>query len=205
MRWFALLFVLFLGCFHRPLDVPSLASHAASVEILVGDSWEAIGTAVALEHNGVDYIVSANHVMLASAFVPTRICSIQSACVTLPPNRMIGPLTIDGPADDWSYLVVGSLPRGLEAVQQIAVAEVGDEIYIVGCPLGECFETTQGIITRDGEYYHTDARAMPGNSGGPVFNDQGHLIGVLTAGVEYEGHVIENWTVVTPLPDQFRN
>jgi len=73
-------------------------------------------------------------------------------------------------------------------------ARVGDMVFIGGSPFGfENINTfTTGIISADqreliGPYdWHlmvqTDAAANPGNSGGPVFNMQNEVVGVLVAG-----------------------
>jgi len=67
---------------------------------------------------------------------------------------------------------------------------VGDVVYVVGTPLDEklSLTVTRGIIsqhrTMDGQaFYQTDAVINKGNSGGPVFNGQGHVIGMAVAGV----------------------
>lgn len=57
----------------------------------------------------------------------------------------------------------------------------GDKVYAVGSPLGMRDSVTSGIITRLGkDYVYTDAKIMPGNSGGPLVNEAGELIGVNT-------------------------
>ena len=65
---------------------------------------------------------------------------------------------------------------------------VGQEVLAVGNPLGLDFSTTHGIIShldRDlGEgyiYTQTDAPINGGNSGGPLFNLDGELIGINAA------------------------
>jgi len=74
---------------------------------------------------------------------------------------------------------------------------VGDPVFIIGSPFGrESFNSvTLGILSakqRDlSEYasygwrvmFQSDATAEPGNSGGPVFNIKGRVIGVLVAGL----------------------
>ncbi len=69
------------------------------------------------------------------------------------------------------------------------IARVGDWVMAVGNPLGQGFSVSAGIIsarnrTLSGAYddfIQTDAAINRGNSGGPLFNMDGEVIGVNTA------------------------
>ena len=61
----------------------------------------------------------------------------------------------------------------------------GDPVVAIGNPLGEEFSVTDGIVSqiRNQEGYkvvQTTAPISPGNSGGPLFNERGEVIGVVT-------------------------
>jgi len=64
--------------------------------------------------------------------------------------------------------------------------QIGDRVVLIGNPLGVLAGTvTSGIISGirpvDGyRVFQTDAAASPGNSGGPLIDEFGHVIGVLT-------------------------
>lgn len=67
------------------------------------------------------------------------------------------------------------------------VAEIkpGDPVVVIGNPLGEEFSVTDGIISQirnqDGyKVVQTTAPISPGNSGGPLFNEQGEVVGIVT-------------------------
>lgn len=68
-------------------------------------------------------------------------------------------------------------------------ARVGDWVMAVGNPLGQGFSVSVGIISARGralqgnfdDYIQTDAAINRGNSGGPLFNMDGQVIGVNTA------------------------
>lgn len=58
----------------------------------------------------------------------------------------------------------------------------GESVFAVGSPLGISDAMTAGVITtlRDGKIV-TDAQLLPGNSGGPLLNQKGEVIGVNVA------------------------
>lgn len=64
--------------------------------------------------------------------------------------------------------------------------QVGEKVVAIGNPLGLQFSVTQGIVSavhREGineieAYIQTDAALNPGNSGGPLINTQGKVIGI---------------------------
>jgi S1-C subfamily serine protease len=64
--------------------------------------------------------------------------------------------------------------------------QVGEKVIAIGNPLGLQFSVSEGIISainREGEnkinsYIQTDAALNPGNSGGPLINKQGKVIGI---------------------------
>jgi len=57
----------------------------------------------------------------------------------------------------------------------------GSKVFAVGSPLGMRDSVTSGIIARRKEaYLVTDAQILPGNSGGPLLNESGEVVGVNT-------------------------
>ncbi len=93
---------------------------------------------------------------------------------------------------------------------QIDTSQVrlGEEIYVVGTPLDESldFSITRGIVSArrtldDRPYYQTDAAVNPGNSGGPVFNSSGNVIGITVAGHFTRDGGSKNINYVIPIND----
>ena len=61
--------------------------------------------------------------------------------------------------------------------------EQGQPVHTYGSPLGITGTYTTGVIARlNGDVTYVDCGVLPGNSGGPAFNDDGEMVGVLTAG-----------------------
>ncbi len=74
----------------------------------------------------------------------------------------------------------------LEATESI---EVGQVVFAIGNPLGLEHTMSQGVISTtqrsfDGlTYIQTDTAVNPGNSGGPLFNTRGEVVGITNMGI----------------------
>lgn len=77
----------------------------------------------------------------------------------------------------------------------------GDDVWALGHGLGQYWSLTKGIISTTFRsnarnpvsfvhYYQTDAVINQGNSGGPLFDDQGHVLGVNTLIIGPEGFYV---------------
>ncbi len=96
-------------------------------------------------------------------------------------------------------------------------ARVGDWVVAMGNPLGQGFSVSAGIVSARGrtlngafdDYIQTDAAINKGNSGGPLFNMDGDVIGVNTAILSPDGGSIGIGfsmasNVVTKVVDQLK-
>lgn len=85
-----------------------------------------------------------------------------------------------------------------------ATSEVGEEIFVLGYPLtstmGDEIKLTTGVISSKSGFqgnvslYQISAPVQPGNSGGPLFDSKGNVIGVVSAkhlGAENVGYAIK--------------
>ena len=92
---------------------------------------------------------------------------------------------------------------------------VGDNVSVVGNPLGELnFSVTFGrigaldrqITGEDGlgaiNMFQIDASVNPGNSGGPVYNQSGQVVGIVTA--RYDSAEVEGIGFAIPINDAAR-
>lgn len=68
-----------------------------------------------------------------------------------------------------------------EFLQPIAPASDGEDIFVIGHPEGLKFSLSNGIVSRvdKSAILQISAPVSPGNSGGPVFDQRGNLVGVV--------------------------
>lgn len=88
---------------------------------------------------------------------------------------------------------------------------VGEVVYAIGNPLGELeFSMTSGIVSALDRYVTTDentsinmfqidAAVNSGNSGGPVYNSKGEVVGIVTA--KYSSTGVEGLGFAIPIDD----
>lgn len=88
---------------------------------------------------------------------------------------------------------------------KLAPEDVGTDVFVLGYPrvdtMGEEVKLTTGVVSsRSGfqgnqSQYQISAPVQPGNSGGPLFNDSGELIGIVSAkhtdGVENVSYAVK--------------
>lgn len=79
----------------------------------------------------------------------------------------------------------------------------GDDVFAMGHPLGLPFTVTKGIVSGLGargnmyiQYLQTDASITHGNSGGPLYNAKGEVLGINTMGPENAGNI--GFSITTP-------
>jgi serine protease Do len=104
------------------------------------------------------------------------------------------------PATDLAVLKIDAKALTAAPWGKSAEMEVGDPVLAIGSPFGLARTVTAGILSATGrhavvqninyqDFLQTDAAVNPGNSGGPLVNMQGQIIGINTAivGPTYQG------------------
>ena len=101
--------------------------------------------------------------------------------------------------EDEKFQGLSSIPYSL-----VEKADIGEKAFTIGYPLndvmGTNYKVTDGIVSAisgiedDMRYYQISVPLQPGNSGGPLFNNQGDVIGITTARLNSQaiGADIEN-------------
>lgn len=88
--------------------------------------------------------------------------------------------------DDQKFKSLNTLPYGISEK-----GDIGEKTFTIGYPLndimGTNYKLTDGIISAksgisdDVRYYQITVPLQPGNSGGPLFNNQGNIIGITSS------------------------
>lgn len=103
--------------------------------------------------------------------------------------------------NDKKFEGFGLVPYRIE----YSMADVGEDIFVLGYPLtatmGDEIKLTTGVVSSksgfmgDKSLYQISAPIQPGNSGGPLFNSNGNVIGIVCAkhdGAEGVGYAIKS-------------
>lgn len=144
------------------------------------------GTGFALTANGL--IVTNNHIIEGASNITVRGINGQfdktynAKVINNDKNNDLAIIKID----DGSFSGLGKVPYVIKST-----ANVGENVFVLGYPLratmGEEIKLTNGIISSktgfqgDITSYQISAPVQPGNSGGPLFDNQGNLIGIINA------------------------
>jgi serine protease Do len=140
---------------------------------------EALGSGFVISEDG--YIVTNNHVIENADEISIEFFS---------GKKLDAKLVGTDPKTDIALLKVESAePLPFVQFGDSNLMRVGDWVMAMGNPLGQGFSVSAGIVSARGralsgtydDYIQTDAAINRGNSGGPLFNMDGQVIGVNTA------------------------
>ncbi len=147
----------------------------------------AMGTGFALSSNG--YIATCHHVVENARRVRIRGVggdfskTYRARVVLTDRENDLAVVKIE----DTAFRTFGTLPYEVENT----VADVGEDVFALGYPLqsymGDEIKLTNGIVSSstgfqgDVTSYQLSVAVYPGNSGGPLFNSRGNVVGVVNA------------------------
>ncbi|MFN3469354.1 MAG: Do family serine endopeptidase [Novosphingobium sp.] len=147
---------------------------------------QSLGSGFIISADG--YVVTNNHVITADGQGQVESITVTMADGTEYPARLIGK---DAASDLAVLKITGSKPFPFVKFGDSRQARVGDWVIAIGNPFGLGGTVTQGIIsavyrnTGSGSaydrYLQTDASINRGNSGGPMFDMAGNVIGINNA------------------------
>ncbi len=145
------------------------------------------GTGFALTSNGL--IVTCNHVIEGANKINVRgingnFDELYSAkLIKSDKNNDLAIIQVD----NTKFNTLGNIPYMIKSNP----ASTGENVFVLGYPLrasmGNEIKLTNGIVSSKTGYqgdvtsYQISAPVQPGNSGGPTFNNDGNLIGIINA------------------------
>lgn len=134
---------------------------------------------------GSGFIISADGLILTNAHV---VRDAKDVTVKLSDRREFAAKVLGSdPVTDVAVLRIDA--KGLPVVRlgDAQTLEVGDPVLAIGAPYGLEQTATQGIVSAKGRslpgdsavpFIQTDAAVNPGNSGGPLFDGTGAVVGI---------------------------
>jgi serine protease Do len=154
-------------------------------------SAEGMGSGVLVGEKKI-YVLTAAHVVANASKIQVIFSDGSEIGAT---NRRI---------DRTSDVALIQLNEPIENIPSAKIGEsdkvrVGDDIFVIGNPLGLTHSVSRGIISgkhsennktnenKSAEFFQTDAAINKGNSGGPMFNMQGEVIGIVSSILSFSG------------------
>ncbi len=148
---------------------------------------KASGTGFAFASNGL--IITNNHVIEGASKIHIKGIngnfdkSLKAKLILNDKNNDLAIIKVDDPA----FSSLGKIPYLIKELS----SNVGENIFVLGYPLrssmGDEIKLTNGIISSktgfqgDITSYQISAPVQPGNSGGPLFDKNGDLIGIINS------------------------
>ncbi len=142
-----------------------------------------IGSGVLISRDG--RVVTASHVVHGMEDITVEFVGREPVRA-----RMLG----FQPSADLALLQLDTVPDGapVASLADSDRVQVGDPVYIIGAPYGLTYSLSTGIVSARwkpdtvnrefplAEFFQTDATINTGNSGGPMFNHAGEVVGVVS-------------------------
>ena len=142
-----------------------------------------LGSGFLIDEEG--HVMTAAHVVQTADLVEVEFVDgnrVTAAVISSDPIKDVALLKLDKVPDEAKWVEIGDSDD----------VRIGDEVFVIGAPLGLSHTLTVGHIssrrTHDGgmmhgiqaETFQTDAAINQGNSGGPLFNQRGEVIGIVS-------------------------
>lgn len=134
---------------------------------------------------GSGFIISADGLILTNAHV---VRDAKDVTVKLSDRREFSAKVLGSdPVTDVAVLRIGAKDLPTVRLGDPKQLQVGDPVMAIGAPFGFEQTATQGIVSAKGRslpgdsvvpFIQTDAAVNPGNSGGPLFDGSGSVVGI---------------------------
>jgi S1-C subfamily serine protease len=154
---------------------------AVRLSLVVITTSSGLGAGTVIKDDGT--ILTALHVVKGATAITVRFADGTQSAATI---------TASTPAQDIAVLSAATLPAVVVPATLGGGVGVGDEVFAVGNPIGYAGSLSGGVVSALNRtvaiqgtsltgLIQTDAAVNPGNSGGPLLNKAGQVVGVVTA------------------------
>jgi S1-C subfamily serine protease len=170
------------------------AYEAVAGSVVLVEAGQPAGSGAQGQRTGSGVMVSQQGHILTSLHVVVGASAIR---LTFPDgSRTDAAVVVEEPADDIAVLQARSVPAGVPpaTLGNPGAVRVGDEAFVVGSPFGLVRSLTAGVVSGLDRQFRmpdsdvtlsgliqVDAAVNPGNSGGPLVNRSGDVVGIVTA------------------------
>lgn len=154
---------------------------------IIQDSIKSVVTIRTLESQGTGFIITDDGYIVTNAHVITDSQgAIQKVIQAITENNDIKAVEFIGANKemDLALLKIAGNYNSL-ILENSDHIQVGEKVIAIGNPQGFQFSVTDGIVSaihrpseNGNQYIQTNAELNPGNSGGPLINTQGKVIGI---------------------------
>lgn len=158
---------------------------------LIKTSAEGLGSGVVVGKNS-DWVLTAAHVVNQAAKIMVQLSDGRQ--ISAKPRRIsnladVALIKLDQPATGIKPAIIGNSDS----------VRIGEDVFVIGSPLGLTHSVSKGIISgkhsesqltsdmKMMEFFQTDASINKGNSGGPMFNLKGEVIGIVSSILSFSG------------------
>ena len=183
---------------HEIIDPRNIPAEYLPEEKLDPNSWKGNGSGFFLNQEG--YIATNYHVIEDATVVQAnftrngKVESYPAKVVTADPQNDLAIIKIDDP----SFKNVSQIPYGLLS----RTIDTGSEVFALGYPMADIMgnevKFTDGKISSksgiqgDARVYQISVPIQPGNSGGPLFDMKGNVVGITSSGLNRDYFKSEN-------------
>jgi len=183
-----------IGSIYRRVNASVVVINVKQKELRAGTSGavsiDGLGSGVLISKDGK--VLTAAHVVQVADTIEVEVMGGEIVSATV-----IGSL----PQMDIAMLQLASVPKAAEVAPlgDSDTVQVGDRVFVVGAPFGITHSLTVGYISArrhptenesgiwGAEFFQTDAAVNPGNSGGPMFNMAGEVVGIVSHIISQSG------------------
>jgi len=153
----------------------------------IGNGQQSTGTGFLFSSS--DYVITSYHVVHGASSIRVRLNN---------GDRINATLALIDKKNDIAFLKLSQKPtvrQNIITLGSSSEVKTGDKVFTYGFPMvgllgdaeprySEGFVNSLTGISNDPRFFQVSIPIQPGNSGGPVFNEKGKLIGIATSSVD---------------------